>query len=83
MSEKRKHDIWEKCASHKMIFICFLIIIATAICFGGTYLQFHNKNAKAADEIWIDNNSSYDEKIQQQIEAEQKLQEERKGELTE
>ena len=83
MSDKRKHDIWEKRASRKMIFICFLIIIATVICFGGTYFQFHDKNVKAADEIWVDNNSSYDEKVQQQIEAEQKLQEERKGELTE
>ena len=39
MSQKRE-TIWEKQASRRMIFICFLLIVATFICFGGTYLQF-------------------------------------------
>ena len=27
-----------------MLFICFLVILASFICFGGTYLQFKAKN---------------------------------------
>ncbi|MBP5656115.1 hypothetical protein J6X15_00835 [Candidatus Saccharibacteria bacterium] len=82
MSKKRE-TFWEKRASHKMIFVCFLLIIATFICFTGTYLQFKDRGIKAPDEIWKDNNSSYDEKVEQQIQAEQRLREERKGALTE
>ena len=81
MIKKHERNIWERRASRKLIFVCFLIIITTIICFGGTYFQYHSRNVKAADEIWTNDNSTYDEKIQQQIEAEQKLQAERKGEL--
>ena len=39
MSQKRD-TIWEKPASRRLIFICFLLIIVTFICFGGTYLEY-------------------------------------------
>ncbi len=80
MPRKQKSGIWEERASRKLVFICFLIIIATIICFGGSYLQLRNWSVRAADEIWTNKHTSYDEKIQRQIEAERKLQKERKGE---
>ena len=82
MSKKRE-TFWEKRASRKMIFVCFLLIIATVICFTGTYFQFKSRVNKAPDEIWTDSNSSYEEKVEQQMQAEQQLREERQGALTE
>ena len=52
MSQKRE-TIWEKQASRRMIFICFLLIIATFICFGGTYLQFKANAAPQKEETPI------------------------------
>ena len=82
MSKKRE-SIWEKQASRKMVFICFLIVLATAICFGGTYLQYKNRHIKAPDEIWTDKTTTYDEKVEEQRAAEEEIQRNREGALTE
>ncbi len=79
MSKKRE-SIWERQASRKTYFICFLIIVAAIICFGGAYLQFDGKK-KAPDEIWNDDSTSYDEKIEEQKNAEQEIQDSREGAL--
>ncbi len=78
MSKKRE-SIWEKQASRKTYFVCFIIIIAAIICFGGAYLQFNSKK-KAPDEIWTDDSSSYDQKVEEQRNAEQEINNSREGE---
>ena len=72
MSQKRE-TIWEKQASRRMIFICFLLIIATFICFGGTYLQFKaNASTPQEEERVIDTRgSSIDELTNSEEEVEQ------------
>lgn len=72
MSRKRE-TIWEKQASRRMIFICFLLIVATFICFGGTYLQFKaNMSTPQEEEQVIDTRgSSIDELTNSEEEVEQ------------
>ena len=60
MRRKRK-TIWEKQASRKLIFFCFLLIIAAFICFGGTYLQFKaNMPVEEEDSIMYTRPSTID-----------------------
>lgn len=79
MSKKRE-TFWDKQASRRMIFVCFLLIIAAFICFGGTYLQFKSTN-KNSDEIWNDQNASYDQKVEAQKDAEKAIREDREKAL--
>ncbi len=55
MSQKRD-TIWEKPASRRLIFICFLLIIATFICFGGTYLEYRASTAALREQEAVKDN---------------------------
>lgn len=69
MSQKRE-TIWKKQASRKMVFICFLIIIATFICFGGTYLQFKANASKVQEqEVVIDDRAPAIDELNKSIEG--------------
>ena len=76
---KKREAFWEKQASKKMIFFCFLLIIATFICFGGTYLQVKITKQEKPDEIWTDSTTSYDEKVRRQEELNRSVMDSREG----
>ena len=75
----KRETFWEKQASKKMIFFCFLLIIATFICFGGTYLQMKITKQTESDDIWTNEATSYDEKVIQQQNLNRSIMDSREG----